>query len=71
MVVVVIIINVSIIVAIIDVIVATTIPAWHTVMNSWSQVVAPARKPSIRDKDLHTTTNKCLQCLIKMLYTVF
>ena len=22
-------------------------------------------------KDLYTTTNKCLQCLIKVMYTVF
>ena len=26
---------------------------------------------SIRDKNLYTTTNKCLQCLIKTMYTVF
>ena len=26
---------------------------------------------SLRDKDLYTTTNKCLQCLIKIMYTVF
>ena len=25
----------------------------------------------LRDKDLYTTTNKCLQCLIKTMYTVF
>ena len=25
----------------------------------------------LRDKDLYTTTNKCLQCLIKLMYTVF
>ena len=25
----------------------------------------------LRDKDLYTTTNKCLQCLIKIMYTVF
>ena len=24
----------------------------------------------IRDRDLYTTTNKCLQCLIKLMYTV-
>ena len=26
---------------------------------------------TMRDKDLYTTTNKCLQCLIKIMYTVF
>ena len=25
---------------------------------------------NIRDKNLYTTTNKCLQCLIKLMYTV-
>ena len=25
----------------------------------------------IRDKDLYTTTYKCLQCRIKIMYTVF
>ena len=24
----------------------------------------------LRDKDLYTTTNKCLQCLIKLMYTI-
>ena len=26
---------------------------------------------ALRDKDLYTTTNKCLQCLIQIMYTVF
>ena len=26
---------------------------------------------TVRDKDLYTTTNKCLQCLMKLMYTVF
>ena len=25
----------------------------------------------LHDRNLYTTTNKCLQCLIKMMYTVF
>ena len=24
---------------------------------------------TLRDKDLYTTANRCLQCLIKMIYT--
>ena len=27
--------------------------------------------PRMRDKDLYTTTNKCLQCLIEIMYTAF
>ena len=27
--------------------------------------------PHLRDKNLYTTTNKCLQCLFKIMYTVF
>ena len=30
-----------------------------------------SRMTCLRDKDLYTTTNKCLQCLIKITYTVF
>ena len=25
----------------------------------------------LREKDLYTTTKRCLECLIKMMYTVF
>ena len=28
-------------------------------------------KPTVHDRNLYTTTNKCLQCLIKIMYTVF
>ena len=30
-----------------------------------------SRSIIIRDKYLYITTNKCLQCLIEMMYTVF
>ena len=33
--------------------------------------VTPFRSPLVRDNHLYTTTNKCLQCLLKIKYTVF
>ena len=32
---------------------------------------AAHRLLGIRDKNLYTTTNKCLQCLLDIMYTVF
>ena len=32
---------------------------------------APRGEYSIHDRNLYTTTNTCLQCLIKIMYTVF
>ena len=32
---------------------------------------APTFSPPLHDRNLYTTTNKCLQCLIKLMYTVF
>ena len=48
----------------------------------WADIVArdlvhvhPVRgkemQPLVRDIHLYTTTNKCLQCLIELMYTVF
>ena len=37
--------------------------------NGWA--LCPAWFPKVRDKDLYTTTNKCLQCLINIMCTVF
>ena len=33
--------------------------------------LASRRQAVIRDKDLYSTTNKCLQCLLNIMYTVF
>ena len=35
------------------------------------RLLLPRGADDLRDKDLYTTTNKCLQCLINILYTVF
>ena len=38
----------------------------------WSSPAAGGRSlAQINDRSLYTTTNKCLQCLIKIMYTVF
>ena len=36
----------------------------------WTRL-ALRRRSHLRDKNVYTTTNKCLQCLIKIMYTVF
>ena len=32
---------------------------------------SPRSSSSLHDKQLYTTTNKCLQCLLRIMYTVF
>ena len=39
--------------------------------HHWVGIKVSVVAVSLRDKDLYTTTNKCLQCLIKIMYTVF
>ena len=48
----------------------------HTVLDSLQLALAEAApdvpdEVLLRDKNLYTTTNKCLQALLKIMYTVF
>ena len=55
------------------IIITTIITSVVVVDGTGLQVLtAPMRSstPLVRDKNLYTTTNTCLQCLIKMMYTV-